>query len=240
MKKYLIWDFDGTLGYRVEKWTGALLEIIRQEAPECEATIDQLRPYLQAGFPWHRPDSPHLTITSADQWWNALDHIFERAFKAMGIDALRARRMSKQVRHAYLNLESWRLFDDTLPSLELLSARGWAHVVLSNHVPELQMIIRHLKLEPYIAKVFNSAETGYEKPHPQAFRNVLEAIDDVAAVWMIGDSMDSDIVGAESVRIPGILVRKYRQDARYFCDELSQVLDIIEGKGEENRYREVI
>ncbi len=32
---------------------------------------------------------------------------------------------------------SWELFDDTLPALDQLSADGWSHVVLSNHVPEL-------------------------------------------------------------------------------------------------------
>jgi hypothetical protein len=41
-KKYLIWDFDGTLGYRPGGWTAALLEVLQREAPTCDVTADQL------------------------------------------------------------------------------------------------------------------------------------------------------------------------------------------------------
>lgn len=227
--KYLIWDFDGTLGYRVGMWVAALLDVIRQEEPEYDVPADQLRPYLQAGFPWHTPDQPHLDIKFAEQWWEALDHIFEQAFQGVGFDPPRAQLMAKQVRHVYTNPEHWRLFDDTIPALDRLSLQSWTHIVLSNHVPELRVIIRHLNLESYIANIFNSAETGYEKPHPQAFRNVLEAIGEATAVWMIGDSMNADIAGAESVGIPSILVRKDHKDVKYCCDELSHISTIIGG-----------
>jgi len=56
MKNYLIWDFDGTLAYRLGGWTGVLLEGMHREATTCEATADQLRPHLQAGFRRHTPE----------------------------------------------------------------------------------------------------------------------------------------------------------------------------------------
>jgi putative hydrolase of the HAD superfamily len=227
MKKYLIWDFDGTLGYRVGGWTGALLDILRQEAPLCEVTAEQLRLHLQTGFPWHAPDQPHTAVTSADQWWNALDPIFERAYRAVGISVQRACQITKQVRHFYPHPDAWRLFEDTIPALAWLSAQGWTHVILSNHVPELRSIIRHLQLGEYISRIFNSAKTGYEKPHPQAFRNVLDSLDRRAAVWMIGDSIKADVTGAALVGIPSILVRTHHPDVQYCCSELSQVLAII-------------
>ena len=77
------------------------------------------------------------------------------------------------------------------------------------------------------ARVFNSAETGYEKPHPQAFRNVLEALADDGPVWMIGDNMVADIGGAAAVGIPGILVRKRHIDAAYQCDDLLQLMAVF-------------
>ena len=59
----LIWDFDGTLGYRVGgMWSGALLELLQQEMPEMEITADQVQPYLQAGFLWQHPDKPHPEV----------------------------------------------------------------------------------------------------------------------------------------------------------------------------------
>jgi putative hydrolase of the HAD superfamily len=228
MNKYLIWDFDGTLGYRVGGWTGALFDILHQEAPLCEVTAEQLRLHLQTGFPWHTPDQPHTAVTSANQWWDALDPIFERAFSRAGMIAgQRARQMAKQVRQRYPHLASWRLFEDTIPALARLSAQGWTHVILSNHVPELRVVIRYLELGEYVSQIFNSAETGYEKPHPQAFRNVLHSLDSPAAVWMIGDSMKADVTGAALVGIPCILVRTHHPDAPYCCSELSHVLTII-------------
>jgi putative hydrolase of the HAD superfamily len=226
--KTLIWDFDGTLGYRAGgMFGGALREVIHREAPALDVAVDQFRPYLRSGFPWHTPDRPHPEIVTSEQWWDALDPVFERALRGVGCDAGQACTLAKRVRRVYPDPLCWRLFDDALPTLDQLSARGWTHVLLSNHVPELPRILHHLGLEPRIASVFNSADTGYEKPHPQAFHLVLEAIGSVVAVWMIGDSYEADTVGAESMGIPAILVRRHHAGARYYCDELAQVLTVV-------------
>ena len=154
----LIWDFDGTLGYREGGMFGAsLLEVVQWIAPEAAVTHDQIRPYLQSGFPWHMPERPHVEIESSEQWWEQLYPIFERALKGVGFDASQARSVAREARAVYTNPERWFLFDDVLPTLDLLAAKGWCHVILSNHVPELGNIVRHLSLEAHIARVFNSA-----------------------------------------------------------------------------------
>ena len=79
--QYLIWDFDGTLGYRSGMWSGTLVEVLRQEMPECPATVEDMRPYLQAGFPWHHSEQPHTPHKTAEAWWAALLPVFERAFQ---------------------------------------------------------------------------------------------------------------------------------------------------------------
>lgn len=91
----------------------------------------------------------------------------------------------------------------------------------------LEVIRHHLPFGPHIGRIFNSAETGYEKPHPQAFRHALAAPGEIAAVWMIGDSLQADIAGAAMVGSPGILVRTHHPDAQYCCSELSQVSDLL-------------
>ena len=73
----LIWDFDGTLGYREGGMFGAaLLEVVRQTAPGADVTQGQIRPYLQSGFPWHTPERPHLEIASSEPWrvWGSMPH----------------------------------------------------------------------------------------------------------------------------------------------------------------------
>jgi len=65
--KYLIWDFDGTLRYREGGWTGAMVEVLRQHAPDSTATADHIRPHIQDGFRWHDPHQPY-GIKTAYQW----------------------------------------------------------------------------------------------------------------------------------------------------------------------------
>jgi putative hydrolase of the HAD superfamily len=226
--RVLIWDFDGTLGERPGMWRSALLEVIRREDPSLEVTHDDIRPHLRGGFPWHVPDRPHPELTTPDAWWEALGSLFERAFGAVGFEGERAKSLAKQVRKVYSEPSRWRLFEDTVPTLGLLSERGWKHVILSNHVPELPEILRHLGLDGRIRRVFNSADTGYEKPHPQAFRSVLDTLGDVGEVWMVGDNPEADVRGAERAGIPAILVRNHHPSARRCCEDLTGVPAFLE------------
>jgi len=230
MMRYLLWDFDGTLGYRDGgAWTAALLETLDLALPEHAITLEQLRLYTQTGFPWHQPEHPHLHLTSTAAWWEALYPVLARAYMGVGLDESLARALARQFRAVYLNHNRWRLFADVLPALDTLSARGWVHAILSNHVPELGDIVRHLGLTSRIARVFNSAETGYEKPHPRAFQIALETLPDVETVWMIGDNFTADVQGAESVGIPAILVRRSHPDAGRYCESLADVPMLIAG-----------
>jgi putative hydrolase of the HAD superfamily len=74
-----------------------------------------------------------------------------------------------------------------------------------------------------VIQVFNPAETGYEKPHPQAFAPWLAALEDIENIWRSGDNLAVDIAGAESTGIPGILVRRFQPDARYYCETPQQI-----------------
>jgi putative hydrolase of the HAD superfamily len=224
---YLIWDFDGTLGYREGKWEGALLEVLRRYAPEVAVNRPQLWSRLQTGFPWLTPETPHTEIRTAEEWWDRLDAVFAGAFIGAGVVDDAAHALAKHVRHVYPDLTAWRLFDDTVPTLECLAEGGWKHLLLSNHIPELPAILDHLGLTPHFAAIFNSAQTGYEKPHPRAFRTVLETLNGAKKVWMVGDSMSNDIAGAAAVGIPGILVRKSRPKAQFCCPTLEQVAEIV-------------
>jgi putative hydrolase of the HAD superfamily len=227
--KYLIWDFDGTLGYREGiLWAATFLEVLDCEMAGHPVTLEQIRPFLRSGFPWHLPEQPHTHITCADQWWEALAPLFTQVFCGVGVDPAPARRLARQIRPVYCNPARWRLFDDTLPVLDDLAARGWTHILLSNHVPELESLMRALGLSPRIAAVFNSATMGYEKPHPEAFRGVLEIVGDSRPVWMIGDNITADILGAAAVGIPGVLVRRPDEQAERFCADLTQVAAIVE------------
>ena len=225
---YLIWDFDGTLGYREGgMWSGTLRDILCEALPGCTVTADELRAQLRVGYPWHTPEISHPELCDADAWWAALQPVFVRALVGVGTPPSLAPVLAGQFRARYTDFSRWRLFPDSFPVLGRLAAQGWRHVLLSNHVPELPDIVRHLGLDYHFDHIFNSAETGYEKPHPQAFRNVLSALPEVENIWMIGDNYLADIQGAAALGIPGVLVRASHVEARYCCADLPAAAELI-------------
>jgi putative hydrolase of the HAD superfamily len=229
MANYLIWDFDDTLGYRADgKWTASLVKVLQIEMPDFPVEVEAIRPHMQSGFPWMRADVPHTHIASADEWWDSLRPLFAQAFRSIGLSPDEADRLSRKVRDVYADSSAWRLFDDTQPTLRQLAELGWTHCILSNHVPELPLILSHLGILGSFAAVVNSADTGYEKPHPEAFSQVLQVLREPQDIWMIGDSYETDIAGAQAMGIPGILVRKNHPQAAHCCSDLLGVIAVLQ------------
>jgi putative hydrolase of the HAD superfamily len=227
--QFLIWDFDGTLAFRPGNWTGVVCDVVAVERPDAGMTPDRLRPHLQSGFPWHEPDIVRKPC-SADRWWSELLPVLARAVQsAAGLDAPEARRLVKGVRAAYTDAKSWQVFDDVLPALARLRDRGWSHIVLSNHVPELPQLVEALGLSDFIAAVYCSACTGVEKPHRKAFETVFALYPGAQSGWMIGDSWRADVQGALAVGMRAILVRSEHPEATLQCKTLEEVVGVVEG-----------
>ena len=104
-----------------------------------------------------------------------------------------------------------------------MRSHGWEQAILSNHIPELPDIVEALGLTQYVQAVLSSALMGYEKPHPQAFLQALAIFDNPQTIWMIGDNIEADILGAQAVGIPAILVRQKDARAIYVYPDLSLV-----------------
>jgi putative hydrolase of the HAD superfamily len=221
----LIWDFDGTLAHRRREtgWSILLVETLDAEEPGHGHSADTFRPHLREGFPWHRPEVSHPELCDPEAWWGSVQPVLSRAYEAAGYAPARATELAAQARRLYVDpTVGWALFDDTVPALARLSEAGWVHAILSNHVPELRQIIGGLGLDEVVTFVSCSAETGYEKPHPQAFASVLDSLRPVEA-WMVGDNVVADVLGAEGVGIPAVLVRRPDPRAGRYADSLDGV-----------------
>jgi putative hydrolase of the HAD superfamily len=204
----VIWDFDGTLAWREGLWSGCVLEVLDENEPGHRATRDALRARLSGGFPWHRHERGHTDLCDADAWWEALTPLIAGAIAGVGIDERRARELCPAVRERFVDASRvWRLFDDSERALRTTAAAGWRNVILSNHVPELAELTAALGIGGLVEDVHSSAVTGYEKPHPEAFRIALRAAGGPAERWMVGDNARADVAGAEALGIPAILIR---------------------------------
>ena len=204
----ILWDFDGTLAFRPGMWRGCLVEVLDEQERGHAIAPDDFGDALRHGFPWHTPEIVHGHLDTPDAWWEPVEAILARAYARVGFTDERARELARLARARYVDpAHSWTLFEDTQPTLERLRAAGWRHVILSNHVPELAAIVTALGLDELVDAVVNSAHTGYEKPHPEAFAAARRAAGDPEELWMVGDNPAADVAGAEAVGIRAILAR---------------------------------
>ncbi len=205
----MLWDFDGTLAERPGMWRGCLLEVLRENEPGVEVEADAFIPSLRDRFPWHRPEVAHVDVCDDEAWWGQILPLLAEAYEIVGIGRERAGELAVLARARYADPDTgWRVFDDAVPALALLSGHGWRHVVLSNHVPELERIVAGLGLDRHVDTVLCSAVMGYEKPHPEAFACALRLRREGEAVWMVGDNETADVQGAVAAGLPAILVRR--------------------------------
>ncbi len=226
----ILWDFDGTLAHRPGMWRGCLVETLDEHASGHGIDPEQLRPFLRDGFPWDSPDVPHPELCEPDAWWAHVEVLLAAAYDGAGIEPRHAAELAGRVRARYVDpTRVWELFPDTRPVLERLREDGWRHVVLSNHVPELPEIAAGLGLTPLVEHIVSSAATGYEKPHPEAFRLALALCGNPEEVWMVGDNPLADVAGAEAVGIPAVLVRTLREPAKRVAADLYEAAATITG-----------
>jgi putative hydrolase of the HAD superfamily len=198
----VLWDFDGTLATRNGMWSACLHEALAAVAPDVVVAVEDLRPGLRNGFPWHAPDVAYGVRDPAG-WWAALAPVLTRAYAGAGVPAAVAGRAAAAVRERYTDPAAWTVYPDTLPALAALAS--FRHVVLSNHVPELPALVAALGLP--VDAVVTSAAVGWEKPHPAMFAAGLAAAGSPDEVWMVGDNAVADVGGATAAGIPAILVR---------------------------------
>src|SRR4051812_30997810 len=95
----IFWDFDGTLVHTWAMWSGSAVEAIQENFPDRSAwTIEQIRPHLQDGFPWHSPERPHPELNDPAAFWSILESKFEKVFGALGFAPHEARILSAGIR----------------------------------------------------------------------------------------------------------------------------------------------
>lgn len=223
--RFLIWDFDNTLAHRPGLWSQCLADLANAELPGIGLTREQLAPHVSGNFPWHRPERGHLHLSDPDDWWESLFPMLAAALvESGGIEADLAATIAGRMRAEYTDPEGWVVFPDTKPTLAALSERGWRHIILSNHVPELPQLVADLGLDHYFEHVLTSAALGYEKPHALAFQAAVDRVSSGVRVIMIGDNFVADYQGARSAGLDSILVRNSHPECEVGFPDLESLL----------------
>ena len=104
----------------------------------------------------------------------------------------------------------WAPFDDALPALEALRARGMRMAVVSNWDSRLHGILEGRGLRPWFDAVIVSSEIGWRKPHPEIFRRALAALGvRPEEALHVGDSVGDDLGGAAGAGIRAALLDRH-------------------------------
>jgi HAD superfamily hydrolase (TIGR01662 family) len=106
--------------------------------------------------------------------------------------------------------DSYSLYDDVLPALQLLRGQGARLGIISNWDKlNLADVCRDLGIAQWFDVILPSAEAGADKPDPHIFRRALEmAHAEAHSCVHVGDSYGADVTGARGVGMIGILVQR--------------------------------
>jgi len=93
----------------------------------------------------------------------------------------------------------WHVYDDVVPTLDSLRARGMKLAIASNWDERLRPLLAQLDLLDYFDAIVVSCEIGFRKPQPEFFGKVAEGLELPAErVVHVGDSQDHDVCGARN------------------------------------------
>lgn len=108
------------------------------------------------------------------------------------------------------------LFDDVIPTLEALTARGAVLGILSNFSNNCEDVLRKMNLHRYFSFFVVSAIAGVEKPDPRIFELAIQAANRPRnEIVYIGDSIYHDMDGARGAGIDAILVDRENRHSEW-------------------------
>lgn len=200
----VIFDWGGTLSEWAvvefdEMWQMAARHLAPHLGEDEEALTRRLvEVELEA---WARTQTDSRSFTFAD--------LVGRASRALGVDIADA--LVDEASDFYLDgwLPHIAHFEDAAPTLEALRAQGIRTALLSNtHWPRdfhERMLERDGLAHLLDARLYTS-ELPYMKPHAQAFRAALDALEvaDPSRAVYVGDRLYDDVHGAKRVGLRAI------------------------------------
>ena len=206
-RRVVFWDFDGTLAQRDGAWPEVLRDTILAVDPLNAVSVDSLAAGLRAGFPDWAPGEMRV-YPDAAAWWAAASRPLITALLGAGIPSEIAGRAIAEVPRIYYQPAHWNTLPGAFRALTQTIDAGFTNVILSNHAPELPVLVDALGFGPLVERTITSASLGIEKPNPTVFRTALQLVDAAVDSWMIGDNPIADVAGARAAGMRALLVHR--------------------------------
>jgi putative hydrolase of the HAD superfamily len=129
----------------------------------------------------------------------------QRIIEGMGGDPGRSYECAVEMTSAWEHAHNFELYEDALPVLEELRARGLKLGLVSNTGRDLAAFVEHHGIDVDVA--LGSGAHGKVKPDPSIFRAALDALGvEPEEAAMVGDSPEDDVAGARAIGMQAFLV----------------------------------
>jgi len=104
----------------------------------------------------------------------------------------------------------WKAYQDVVPTIERLKARGLKVGVISNWDRRLEILLEGLGLASALDAVVSSAAVGLRKPDPRIFELACRRLGvEPGQAVHVGDHHYADIIGARSVGMTAVLIDRH-------------------------------
>ena len=125
------------------------------------------------------------------------------------------------------------LYDDSINALKYLSKKHKIYIASNGQAFVQYGRIKEAKIEEYISKIYISEELGFNKPNVNFFNEIFKDLNDynLNNYIMIGDRLDSDIMGAKNANIKSIYLNRKgdfsNSNATYNIKSLNELENIL-------------
>ncbi len=145
----------------------------------------------------------HPALEHDEEIWYAFT---ERIVRGMGGgESARVRECAVDIERRWERSHNFSLYDDALPTLELLRRHRLKIGLVSNGARDLDEFVADHRLD--VDAAVASRRHGFTKPHPSIFLAVLEQLEvEPEETAMVGDSPEDDIEGAEALGMRAFLL----------------------------------
>lgn len=244
--KWLVFDFFWTL-YRITPTPVALAQRFLKElnAPLPENPIDIVRNFAVAdGHLYQSPNNKPISASMIKNAQDVTDSTIKTFFTTPVWKTIEKRIISKFPFHVLDSqpdliqqlFVKWHLYwkkpdrqariiPETKIVLPKLAERGYKIVIASNSPWDLLTYLKRDGLLSIVENVITFKHTGYQKPHINFFKAMIQQIpDSTTSISFIGDTINNDVLPAKSVGLLPILVWNPQQHRDPFPDIPSTII----------------
>lgn len=192
------------------------------EVEDVNAVRKRIAPFLLELAEDSGVDQPSLLPERSYDFWG---YVYRRFLLELGIED---EALVKRLFTVFSDSASYKLYDDSLPTLIELQNRGYRLGLISNFEGWLEKLLIELEVGHLFDTTVISAVEGVEKPDPAIYELALaRAGAEAARSAMVGDSPANDVEPSAGVgMVPVLLDRSGNHGAVNGCEKVSSLEDL--------------